>query len=113
MSIHVKVDKHGLERKLTPSNINKGLFALTSQAHADMDRYVPKRHGHLRQDSFARDNHIVYMVPYAKPQFRGYVGKGYPVRHYNTPGTGKRWDLRAKGNHMDAWRKAFIKGGGF
>lgn len=110
--LKVDVKKDELDRKLSSKNIDRGLYALTSQVHADMDQYVPKRHGHLRQDSFAHNNTITYMMPYAKAQFRGIVGKGYPVRNYTTPGTGKRWDLKAKGNHMDAWRKAFVKGGG-
>ena len=112
MSLHVKVDKGDLSSKLSEGNIDRGLYALTNQAHADMNNYVPKRQGHLRQDSFADKNRITYKVPYARPQFRGFVGKGYPIRHYTTPGTGKRWDLKAKGNHMTEWRKAFLKGAG-
>lgn len=110
--LKVDVKKDQLDRKLSGDNMDRALYALTNQAHADMDQYVPKRHGHLRQDSFVKDNRITYMVPYARAQFRGVVGKGHPVRNYTTPGTGKRWDLKAKGNHMDAWRKAFVKGGG-
>lgn len=110
--LKVDVNKDDLDRKLSSKNIDRGVYALTNQAHADMDRYVPKRQGHLRQDSFARNNTITYTVPYARAQFRGVVGKGHPVRNYTTPGTGKRWDLRAKANHIDDWRKAFVKGGG-
>lgn len=109
---HVHVDKSQLDQKLSTININRGLYALTNQAHMDMDKYVPKRQGHLRQDSFAQKNRITYVAPYAKAQFRGVVGRGYPVRNYTTPGTTKRWDLKAKGLHIDDWRNAFIKGGG-
>ena len=90
--LHVKVKKNGVDRKLSVMNINSAMYYMTSQMHMDMNLYVPKRQGNLRA------------------QFRGFVN-GSRVRNYTTPGTSRRWDLRAKANHMDDWRRAFIKGG--
>ncbi len=115
--LHVKLDGMGIDRKLSVQNLEGGLFALTNQAHADMTIYVPRKEGNLRSKSFVKGNRIVYAAPYAKAQFRGMRhtknGKAIRFRKYSTPGTGRRWDLRAKANHMSAWREAFIKGGGF
>ncbi|PQG65881.1 capsid protein [Enterococcus faecium] len=108
--LHVKVKKNGVDRKLSVMNINSALYYMTSQMHMDMNLYVPKRQGNLRDKSFVNKNRITYAAPYARAQFRGFVN-GSRVRNYTTPGTSRRWDLRAKANHMDAWRKAFIKGG--
>ncbi|MDA3973293.1 minor capsid protein [Enterococcus thailandicus] len=113
--LHVKIDKNGAERKLSVVNLEKASYFMTSQAHADMNLYVPKREGHLRRDSYTRDNHIIFMAPYAKTQFRGLIvtktGRLVRIKRYTTPGTGRRWDLRAKSKHINDWRKAFIKGG--
>ena len=108
--LHVKVEKNGADRKLSMMNINSAMYYMTSQMHMDMNLYVPKRQGNLRDKSFVNKNRITYAAPYARAQFRGFVN-GSRVRNYTTPGTSRRWDLRAKANHMDAWRKAFIKGG--
>ena len=108
--LHVKVEKNGVDRKLSVMNINSAMYYMTSQMHMDMNLYVPKRQGNLRDKSFVNKNRITYAAPYARAQFRGFVN-GSRVRNYTTPGTSRRWDLRAKANHMDAWRKAFITGG--
>ncbi|WP_238140599.1 minor capsid protein, partial [Streptococcus suis] len=34
-------------------------------------------------------------------------------RKYTTPGTGKRWDEKAKAIHMTDWVQRFVKGAGF
>lgn len=113
--LHVKIEKNGLERKLSVLNLKKASYFMTNQIHMDMNLYAPKRQGHLRNDSYVRDNHIVYTVPYAKTQFRGLIvtktGKTVRIKNYTTPGTGRRWDLRAKSKHINDWRKAFIEGG--
>ncbi|EME7185791.1 capsid protein [Enterococcus faecium] len=113
--LHIKVEKNGINRKLSVMNIQKATFFMTNQMHMDMNLYAPKRQGHLHSDSYARENHIVYTVPYAKAQFRGLIvtksGKIARIKNYTTPGTGRRWDLRAKSKHINAWRKAFVEGG--
>uniref|UniRef100_UPI0022DF3B35 minor capsid protein n=2 Tax=Enterococcus TaxID=1350 RepID=UPI0022DF3B35 len=49
--LHVKIDKNGVERKLSVVNLEKASYFMTNQAHADMNLYVPKKEGHLRRDS--------------------------------------------------------------
>lgn len=112
--LHVKVEKNGVDRKLSVMNINSALYYMTAQMHPDMNLYVPKRQGNLRNKSFVNKNRITYTVPYARAQFFGFVN-GHRVHNYTKepgyPGKSRRWDLRAKANHMDDWRRAFIKGG--
>lgn len=108
----ININKSGFDKKTSVPNIKRAKFALTNQALADMNQYVPMRpgSGHLRMSGNSNGDRITYRMPYAGPQFRGIVN-GSRVKNYTTPGTSRRWDLRAKANHMDAWRKAFIKGG--
>lgn len=83
-----------------------------NQMHQDMEQYVPKRAGFLRSQSFVTDTGVHYTAKYAKAQFYGFVN-GYRVRNYSTPGTGRRWDLRAKAVYKTDWQKvavaAFLK----
>ena len=109
----IDIDLDGVFAKLSDKALQRGQYALANQALADMNQYVPKREGDLRTAvSMGIDGtEIIYNMPYAKAQFYGFVGKGgYPVRNYTTPGTGPRWDEKAKGIHMDDWQNAFIKG---
>lgn len=75
-----------------------------NQMHQDMERYVPKRAGFLRSQSFVNDTGVHYTAKYAKAQFYGFVN-GSRVQNYSTPGTGRRWDLRAKSTYMSDWQK--------
>lgn len=83
-----------------------------NQMHQDMERYVPKRAGFLRSQSFVNDTGVHYTAKYARAQFYGLVN-GHRVRNYSTPGTGRRWDLRAKAVYKTDWQKvavaAFLK----
>lgn len=83
-----------------------------NQMHQDMERYVPKRAGFLRSQSFVNDAGVHYTAKYAKAQFYGIVN-GSQVRNYSTPGTSRRWDLRAKSVYMSDWQrvasKAYLK----
>lgn len=74
-----------------------------NQMHQDMERYVPKRAGFLRSQSFVSATGVHYTAKYARAQFYGVVN-GSPVRTYSTPGTSRRWDLRAKSTHMSDWQ---------
>ncbi|MFS0962124.1 minor capsid protein, partial [Enterococcus durans] len=49
--LHVKVKKNGVDRKLSVMNINSAMYYMTSQMHMDMNLYVPKRQGNLRDKS--------------------------------------------------------------
>ncbi|MEQ7200163.1 minor capsid protein [Enterococcus avium] len=107
----IKINKFAFEKKMSVSNIKRGKFALANQAMADMNQYVPRKRGHLRMSGTSNGDRIAYRMPYAGPQFRGVSSKGNEFKNYTTPGTSRRWDLRAKANHLDDWRRAFIKGG--
>lgn len=103
MGVNVKVDLTGINRKLKQGNLIKGRKLAANEAHTAMNQFVPKLHDSgatLRNNSFVSKDgkEVVYQQPYAKAQFYGLVGKnGSRVRHYTTPGTSKRWDLRLKG----------------
>lgn len=96
--VNVDVDLSGVLPKV--ENMTKlGQYALVNQVHADMNIYVPALDYDLRnQSSIGVDGKSVnYNVPYARRQF--YV----PAINYTTPGTGARWDLKAKGIHRLSW----------
>lgn len=99
---HVKVTK---DLGRIPGRVNQmtklGQYALVNQVYADMNPYVPMLTGDLRnQSSIAIDGKsIIYNVPYARKRFY------YPARKYTTPGTGPRWDLKAKAIHGDSWTR--------
>lgn len=104
MGVKVKID--GVYKKLSKENFDRGRYALANQAMADMNQYVPRKRGDLRQKVHASHENIIYESPYAKRQF--YLNG----RKYSTPGTGPRWDLKAKSIHGKSWKKAFVKGAG-
>ncbi|BAK21839.1 minor capsid protein [Melissococcus plutonius] len=115
MGVKIHVDTKEVQQIAMMKNMNRSEFALINQVHADMNLYVPKKEGHLRDDSYAQDMSIYYPLSYAKAQFYGGFttknGKEVHFTNYTTPGTGKRWDLKAKANHIRAWKQAFLKGG--
>lgn len=116
VKVDVNLDK--AKMKLSKGNVMKGRYALANQALADMNQYVPMEEGILRMSaSIDLDGSAVnYNMPYAEVQFKGYRetkdGKKIPFKEYTTPGTGPRWDEKAKGIHMEDWKKAYIKGVG-
>src|SRR5690625_1290661 len=81
--------------------IPKAPYIMANQVHADMNPYVPMLTGDLRnQSTIATDGKsIYYNVPYARYQFY--------IQHsrYTTPGTGPRWDLKAKAIHGASWAR--------
>lgn len=109
----IKVDLKGVMDKLSDGNMKKGRYAMANQAWSDMNNYVPMKRGDLRSSSSVNPSgeQITYNMKYAKAQFYGSNGRA-TFRKYTVPGTGKRWDLKAKGLHMEKWRKAFVKGAG-
>lgn len=115
VKVSVKLDR--AKAKLSEGNIRRGRFALANQALADMNRYVPMNEGILRLTATIDidGSAVNYNAPYAKVQYQGYrkskKGKVF-FRKYTTPGTGPKWDEKAKGIHMKAWEKAFVKGAG-
>jgi len=95
---NVKTDVRGIPRRVNGMT-KQGQHALINQVHADMNPYVPMLKGDLRgQSTMTMDaKSIIYNVPYARRQF--YI----PHYNYTTPGTGARWDLKAKAIHGGSW----------
>lgn len=114
--VKVVIDLTGAQQKLSPESRQKGQYAVANQFLSDANPYVPKQEGILRlATSIDTDGSAVnYNMPYAKPQFYGFVGKGqHRVYNYTTPGTSRRWDLRVKANHMKDLERAYLKGAGY
>lgn len=110
MSVKVSIDLSGVRKKLDANSLERGRYALANQAHADMDQFVPKSSGggSLRTASnVTREGSVIYNMPYARKQF--YAPGGW---NYSTPGTGPRWDLKAKSLFLSDWIYAFTKGAG-
>ena len=135
MGVSVKVDLGTVYKKLDKQAMDRGRYAMANQMLSDMNQYVPKKSytlvgtGHVTPSS----REIVWRTKYAKAQFYGkftrtkpltakqlrYLhamarenGGKLPKRGYSTPGTGPRWDLKAKGIHMETWKAAYLKGAG-
>jgi hypothetical protein len=102
----VDINLSGVRKKLSSESQRRGQYALANQALADMNQFVPMREGILRQTaSIDIDGSAInYNTPYAAEMFYK------PKRNYTTPGTGPRWDMKAKRIFMAAWIKAFAKG---
>ena len=100
MRVNVDVDVKNIPPKIQNAT-PKAQYIMANQIHADMNDYVPALYYDLRnQSSIALDGKsIYYNVPYARKQFY--------VQHsrYTTPGTGPRWDLKAKAIHGKSWAK--------
>lgn len=123
MGVRVKVDLTQLNKRFSQKRLRLAKLAMANEALQAMNKYVPSSSmgqnesgATLRGMTFVDDSgdYINYKVPYARAQFYGKVGPypGYPVKHYTTPGTSKRWDLKLKGNKEEfkAVGDAFIKG---
>ncbi len=107
----VDIDLGGVYNKLSPQAVTSGKRMLAGQAMADMNQYVPAKSHVLRLSvSIGIDgSSIHYNTPYAAYQFYNQ----FPPENYTTPGTGGRWDEKAKGIHMSDWEKAFRNGAGW
>lgn len=126
MPIKVSVDLSRLEKEFANQNLVNARKAALNDAHQAMEKYVPKLSGDLRKDSAMSidGTKIMYMIPYAKAQFYGFITNRYggPFRIHNytttdeTPpnyvNTSRRWDLRLKGNKQDMKlvKEAFVNG---
>lgn len=112
MGVNVHVDlSANIQGKL-----QRGQRLAGNQVMLEMSQYVPRREGHLRDSAtMSLDGKTIrYHEPYAKAQFYGFIGKSR-IHNYTEPGTGRRWDLRMKGNSskMSKIKHAFTKGAGF
>lgn len=79
----------------------RGQYAFANQVHADSNLYAPRLSGDLRmQSQITNDNkQIVWNAPYAR---RHYYNQ---MTNYSTPGTGPKWDQKAKSIHMKSWER--------
>ena len=104
----IKVNLSGVRTKVSPEAMRRGRYALGNQAMADMNQFVPRKNNILRQSVHLSNNgeKIIYGTKYAKRQF--YLNG----KKYTTPGTGTRWDLKAKGADLNSWKRGFPKGAG-
>lgn len=104
----ISVDLGGVRRKLSKQAQQRGQYAMANQALADMNPFVPKREGFLRMTGHVESSgdYVVYNQPYAAKMF--YM----MMYNYTTPGTGPRWDNKAKALFMSDWIKAYMKGAG-
>lgn len=104
MGISLNMD--GVKARVSKERLTKAQKLGAEQAEMLMsEKYVPKSKGnkqvHLRATSnVTQDGRIQYTAAYSKAQFYGTNGKAV-FSNYSTPGTGKRWDLRLKGNAQD------------
>lgn len=76
-------------------------MAVLNQAHADMNRLIPKKTGQLRTESQVneRDSTILYNAKYAKYQ---YYNK---YENYTTPNTGPYWDEKGQRLYGRLWKR--------
>lgn len=104
--VKVDIDFKRPYQMLSLKNVQRGKSAMSNQALADMNPFVPMREGTLRTTGHVTSdaNEIVWNTPYAK---RLFYNQFY---NYTTPGTGPRWDLKAEGMFLSDWQRAFMRG---
>lgn len=107
--VQVSINLSGARKKLSTQSVDQGRRAIANQAAADMSPFIPMDEGILRMAmSINTDGSAInYHMPYAANLFYMYK------YNYTTPGTGPRWDLKAKGLFMPAWIGAFVRGAGW
>lgn len=118
VGVDVHIDLGGVEKKLSPYRFKKGADAMMNQMLLDMDRFIPKRSGALRFIGHVNTgrSQLVWQASYARSQYYGKImkkGATYTINNYTTPGTGPRWDLKAKAKYGKRWAEVFVKGAGF
>lgn len=107
----VKVDLSGVMNKLSGANIERGQFNMASRMHSTInENFVPEKDGDLRTMSnvVPDGSSIEWISVYARKHY--YAPGNW---NYTTPGTGPRWDQKAKSIFMSDWVEAFVKGAGF
>ncbi|MGX9931954.1 minor capsid protein [Virgibacillus salarius] len=104
--VRVDINLSGARKKISQNNVKRGRYTFANQVLADMNPFVPMDEGILRQSATVDidGKGINYNMPYAARLF--YL----PMYNYTTPGTGPRWDMKAKRLFMSSWIDAFKKG---
>ena len=113
MGVTINVDLGGVTRKLSKANLQRGQYAMANQMLEDMTPFVPYKEHHLEISGHvaSNGNELIWDTPYAKVQFYG-RSKHASWTAGKQPGTGPRWDLKAKPIYMNDWKKAFKDGAG-
>lgn len=104
----IEIDLDGVFDKLSDGNIRRGQYNMAQRMHVTMNEsFVPIRDGNLRALSNVSPDgkSINWNSVYARRHY--YAPGGW---NYTTPGTGPRWDEKAKGVFMSDWIEAFKKG---
>lgn len=109
VQVNTTIQLDAVKAKMSQQNIDRGKYSMANQVLADMNIYVPRLEGPLEGSGRVSADHewVIWDTPYARRRFYEYA------TNYTMPGTGRRWDLLAKGNHVRDWEQAFIKGAGF
>lgn len=111
MSISVKIELEGVKAALSKTRQRRVKYELADKMLADMTMYVPRKVGTLRESGLVGSGgeEISWDTDYARKQFYGTDGR-VVFKRYTTPGTGKRWDLKAKANHLRSWLQVVANG---
>lgn len=107
----VTEDLANIERLFSERNRKNANRRATGKFLQRSQPYVPLKSGALRSLGRVVDHETIEWrgLPYGKAQFFGTNGK-VVFKNYTTPGTGKRWDLVAKGNHMKEVEREYVRG---
>ena len=107
MGVKLDINLSGVTDKLSAANRAKGQYAMGLQMLSDMNQFVPYKKGPLRTSGHLSGDasELLYDTPYGKKQF--YAPGSWK---YSTPGTGPRWDLKAKPIHLNDWKRAYMEG---
>lgn len=104
MRVDVSIDTRVIDKKLSKANLTNANRILAGQMLMDMTPFVPFRKGTLRGTGHVYGNVLIWNTPYARRRF-------YEENvQFSTPGTGARWDNRAKAVNMDSWLRVLKKG---
>lgn len=104
----MSIDTRAIDKKLSKVNLNNANRIVAGQMLMDMTPFVPmsnaKSRGTLRGSAHLNGNVLSWNTPYARRRF-------YEENvNFTTPGTGARWDNRAKAVNMDSWLRVLKKG---
>ena len=104
MRLDVSINTKDIDKKLSKANLNNANRIVAGQMLMDMTPFVPFRKGTLSGSAHLNGNVLSWNTPYARRRF-------YEENvNFTTPGTGARWDNRAKAVNMDSWLRVLKKG---
>ena len=111
-NVTVKVDLQVLEKQCRPGAVKRGKVAMIGQMITDMQPFSPRRDGTLSASGSPFSDGIRYPGPYARAQFYGSSynkNRSFVFRNYTTPGTGKRWDMKASAKYSKQWGEVALR----